>query len=93
MTLTPPKFAVLEKKLPDLTLPQVYRVVAECLAPPRRTLTQLFAWVVRTQRANRAARLSHLRRRAGTGEAQARTSADHSLAPPRAPPLHANVCK
>ena len=50
--------------MPQLTRPQVYRVVYELLPKKRWTPTELLGWLADTQRRNEAAKRSHAKRRA-----------------------------
>lgn len=50
--------------MPQITRPQVYRVVYELLPKRRWTPADLLYWLAETQARNAAAKLSHARRRA-----------------------------
>jgi hypothetical protein len=50
--------------MPQITRPQVYRVVYELLPRKRWTPEELVGWLVDTQSRNEAAKRSHARRRA-----------------------------
>ena len=65
--------------MPQITRPQVYRVVREVLPRERWTRAQLLAWLLDTQRRNDRARLSHARRRAARN-----LTRTHPAAPARA---------
>lgn len=56
-----------QKPMPEITRPQVYRVVRHLLARPRWTLAQLQQWLKTTQNHNRRAKASHQKRRAAQG--------------------------
>ena len=50
--------------MPQITRPQVYRVVYELLPQKHWTPAELLWWLVDTQRRNEAAKQSHAKRRA-----------------------------
>ena len=50
--------------MPQITRPQVYRVVRESLPRQRFSREQLHQWLLDTQRRNEQAKQSHQRRRA-----------------------------
>ena len=50
--------------MPQVTRPQVYRVVYELLPKKRWTPAELLGWLLATQARNEAAKQSHARRRA-----------------------------
>ncbi len=50
--------------MPQITRPQVYRVVYELLPKKRWTPAELLWWLEDTQRRNEAAKQSHAKRRA-----------------------------
>ena len=51
-------------KIPQITRPQVYRVVREMLPLERFGLAELLRWLEETQECNERARRSHAKRRA-----------------------------
>ena len=65
--------------MPQITRPQVYRVVREVLPRQRFSREQLLAWLLDTQRRNERAKQSHQRRRA-----RCRTTRLNPAAPARA---------
>jgi hypothetical protein len=50
--------------MPQITRPQVYRVVRDLLPRVRFTPEELYRWLEDTQRRNERARQSHIKRRA-----------------------------
>ena len=57
--------------MPQITRPQVYRIVRELLPRVRFTRAELRRWVVETQARNERAKRSHAKRRALQREARA----------------------